>query len=43
MPFKIHVNCFMAWDDSPGSNVILMHVVGEGPVLFSEFRDLSSL
>ena len=30
--FKIHVNCFMAWDDSPGANVISkLHVVGEGP------------
>ena len=32
LPFyKIHVNRFMAWDDSPGANVISMHVVGEGP------------
>ena len=29
--FKIHVNSFMAWDDSPGANVISIHVVGEGP------------
>ena len=29
--FKIHVNRFMAWDDSPGANVISMNVVGEGP------------
>ena len=29
--FKIHVNCLMAQDDSPGANVISMHVVGEGP------------
>ena len=29
--FKIHVNHFMTWDDSPGANVISMHVVGEGP------------
>ena len=29
--FKIHVNWFMAGDDSPGANVISMHVVGEGP------------
>ena len=29
--FKIHVNRFMTWDDSPGANVISMHVVGEGP------------
>ena len=29
--FKIHVNRFMAWDDSPGASVISMHVVGEGP------------
>ena len=28
--FKIHVNRFMAQDDSPGANVISMHVVGEG-------------
>ena len=32
LPFlKIHVNHFMAWDDSPAANVISMHVVGEGP------------
>ena len=32
LPFsKIHVNHFMAWDDSPGANVISTHVVGEGP------------
>ena len=29
--FKIHVNRFMARDDSPGAKVISMHVVGEGP------------
>ena len=29
--FKIHVNHFMARDDSPAVNVISMHVVGEGP------------
>ena len=29
--FKIHVNHFMAWDDSPAANVISMHVVGEEP------------
>ena len=29
--FKIHVNCFMARDDSPGAIVISMNVVGEGP------------
>ena len=29
--FKIHVNHFMARDDSSGANVISMHVVGEGP------------
>ena len=29
--FKIHVNSFMAQDDSPNSNVISMHVVGKGP------------
>ena len=29
--FKIHVNRFMARNDSPGANVVSMHVVGEGP------------
>ena len=29
--FKIHVNRFMAWDDSPGAEVISMHLVGERP------------
>ena len=29
--FRIHVNRFMAWDDSPDANVISMRVVGEGP------------
>ena len=29
--FKIHVNHFMAWDDSPAANVPSVHVVGEGP------------
>jgi len=29
--FKIHVNHFMARDDSPAVNVISMHVAGEGP------------
>ena len=29
--FNIHVNHFMAWDDSHAANVISMHVVGEGP------------
>ena len=29
--FKIHVNCLMAQDDSPGANVISMHVVGKEP------------
>ena len=28
--FKIHVNRFMAQDDSPAANVISMHVAGEG-------------
>ena len=28
--FKIHVNHFMAQDDSPAANVISMHVAGEG-------------
>ena len=29
--FKIHVNHFMAWDDSPAASVISMHVAGEEP------------
>ena len=29
--FKIHVNRVMARADSPGANVISMHVMGEGP------------
>ena len=29
--FKIHVNHFMARDDSPGANVISVNLVGEGP------------
>ena len=29
--FKIHVNHFFAWDDSPAAHVISMHVMGEGP------------
>ena len=29
--FKIHVHHFVAGDDSPGANVVSMHVVGEGP------------
>ena len=29
--FKIHVNHFMAQDDSPAANVISMHVVGDRP------------
>ena len=29
--FKIHINHFMAQDDSPAANVISMRVVGEGP------------
>ena len=30
--FKVHVNCFMAGDDSPCAPVCLkMHIVGEGP------------
>ena len=29
--FKIQVNSFMAWDDSPGADVISMHAVGERP------------
>ena len=29
--FKIHVDHFMARDDSPAVSVISMHAVGEGP------------
>ena len=29
--FKIHVNQFLAQDDSPAANVTSRHVVGEGP------------
>ena len=29
--FKIHVNCLIAWDDSPVSMLFKMHVVREGP------------
>ena len=29
--FRIHINRFMAQDDSAGANVISMHVVGKGP------------
>ena len=29
--FKIHVHHFVAGDDSPGANVVSMHVAGEGP------------
>ena len=30
--FTIHVNGFLAWDDSPGAKCYLkMHVVGDGP------------
>ena len=29
--FKIHVNQFLAPDDSPAAHVISMHVMGEGP------------
>ena len=29
--FKIHVNQFLAPDDSPAANVTSRHVVGEGP------------
>ena len=32
LPFsKIHVNRFMAQDDSPGDTGISMYLVGEGP------------
>ena len=29
--FKIHINCFMAWEASPVLSYLKMHVVGEGP------------
>ena len=29
--FKINVHHFVAGDDSPGANVVSMHVAGEGP------------
>ena len=29
--FKIHVNQFLAQDDSPAANVTSRHVMGEGP------------
>ena len=29
--FKIHVNQFLAQDDSPAANVTSRYVVGEGP------------
>ena len=29
--FKIHVNQFLAPEDSPAANVTSRHVVGEGP------------
>ena len=36
--FKIHVNRFMAWDDSPGANVISKCMLWvKGLVPFSEF------
>ena len=35
--FKIHVNRFMARNDSPGANVVSMHVWVRGLVPFSEF------
>ena len=41
--FKIHVNCFMAPDGSPGVNVISkMHVVGEGPGAILSFETFFS-
>ena len=45
LPFsKIQVNCFMAWDDSPGANVISECVLWvRGLVPFSEFWDISFL
>ena len=37
--FKIHVNHFMAWDDSPCANAISkMHVVGEWPATLRVLR-----
>ena len=29
--YKIYVNHFMVWDDSPCGHVLKMHAVGEGP------------
>ena len=40
--FKIHVNGFMAWDDSPGANIISKCILWvRGLVPFSEFWDIS--
>ena len=42
--FKIHVNDFMARDDSPSVNVILKYMLWvRGLVLLSEFWDISFL
>ena len=45
LPFcKIHVNHFMAWDDSPGTNVISKCMLWvRGLVTVSEFLDISFL
>ena len=36
--FKTHVNHFMAQDDSPATNVISMHVVGDRPGAIHSLR-----
>ena len=41
--FKIHVNRFMAQDDSPGASDLSMHVAVRGLVPLSEFWDISFL
>ena len=42
--FKIHVNPFMAWDDSPGAKIISKCVLWVGGLVpFSEFWDISFL
>ena len=41
--FKIHVSCFMAWDDSPGDNVISKCMLWGRAWCHSEFWDVSFL
>ena len=36
--FKIHVNCYMAWDNSPCACCLKMHVVGKGPGAMQSFE-----